>query len=70
MLHCLKRYKILDEIIHSIEKTMETWRTELRAGDKCLAAVKIQKATFLTICNSDDATQSHSQEMHRRIQTQ
>ena len=30
--NCLKMYKISDEIIKFIEKTMKTWKVELIAG--------------------------------------
>ena len=36
-------YKIPDEVIQFIEKTMDTWRVELTAGGKSLAAVKNQR---------------------------
>ena len=42
-------YKISDEIINLIEKTMKTWRVELRAGGKSIAEAKIQKG----ICQSN-----------------
>ena len=32
--HCLKIYKISDDVINFIEKTMKTWRVELTAGGK------------------------------------
>ena len=45
-LHCLKMYKILDEIRQFIEKTMETYRVELTAGGKSLAEVMIKQDIF------------------------
>ena len=42
IVHCVKMYKIPDEFIKFIEKTMETWRVELLAEQKSLAEVKIQ----------------------------
>ena len=36
-------YKLPDETIHFIKKTMETWRVELTARGKSLAEVKIQR---------------------------
>ena len=46
IIDCLKMYKISDEVINSIEKTMEHGRVELTAGEKSLAEVKIQKVIF------------------------
>ena len=43
---CLKKYKISNEIIKFIEKTMENWRVELTAGRKGLPEVKIQWDIF------------------------
>ena len=34
-------YKISDEVINFIEKTMQTWVVELTAGGKSLAEAKI-----------------------------
>ena len=39
-------YKISDEVINSIEKTMKTWRVELTAGGQSLAEGKIQRGMF------------------------
>ena len=36
-INCLKMYKISDEIINFIEKTMKTWKVELTAGERSLA---------------------------------
>ena len=62
----LKMYKI-SKVIRFIENTMENWRVELTAGGKSLTKVKIWRGIFqenvlspLTICNSHDATQSHT----------
>ena len=46
ILHCLKIYKIPDQIVQFIEKTMQNWRVELKAGRKSLAEVKIQRGIF------------------------
>ena len=46
MLYCLKMYKISDEVINIIEKTMKTRRVKLTAGRKSLAEVKIQRSIF------------------------
>ena len=42
----LKLYKISDEVIKFIEKTMKNWNVELTAGEKSLAEVKIQRGIF------------------------
>ena len=39
-------YKIPDQIVQFIEKTMQTWRVELTAGGQSLAEVKIQRGIF------------------------
>ena len=39
-------FKISDEVINFIEKTMKTWRVELTAGGKSLAEAKIQRGIF------------------------
>ena len=63
-------YKIPDEIIKIIEKTMETWRVELAARGKSLADperyIPRRCAIAITICNSYEATESRSQEMLSR----
>ena len=46
IINCLKRYKISDEVINFIEKTMKTWRVELTTGGRNLAAAKIQRGIF------------------------
>ena len=46
IIHCLKMYKISHEVIHFIEKTMQTWRVELTAGGRGLAETKIQRRIF------------------------
>ena len=45
MINCLKMYKIPDQIVQSIEKTMQIWKVELTAGQS-LAEVKIQRGIF------------------------
>ena len=42
---CIK-YLLPDEVIKFIEKTMETWRMELKAEEKSLREVKIQRGIF------------------------
>ena len=39
-------YKISDEVINFIDKTMKTWRVELRAAGRRLAEAKIQRGIF------------------------
>ena len=39
-------YKISDEVINFIEKTMKTWSVELTAGGRSLAEAKIQRVIF------------------------
>ena len=46
ILHCLKMYKIPDQVIQFIEKTMQTRRVELTAGEKSLAEVELQRGIF------------------------
>ena len=41
-----KMYKIPDQAIQFIEKTMETWRVELTVGGKSFVEVKIQRGIF------------------------
>ena len=44
ILHCLKKYKMPNQVIQFIETTMQTWRVVLTAGGKSLAEVKIKEA--------------------------
>ena len=46
MIDRLKMYKISDEVIKFIEKTMTNWRMKLTAGGKSLTEVKIHRETF------------------------
>ena len=46
IINCLKMYKISDEVINFIDKTMKTWRVELTAGGRRLAEAKIQRGIF------------------------
>ena len=46
IIKCLKMYKISDEVINFIEKTMQTWRMELTARGRSLAESKIQRGIF------------------------
>ena len=46
IIKCLKMYKISDEVINFIGKTMQTWRVDLTASGKSLAQVKIQRGIF------------------------
>ena len=74
ILHCFKTYKIPDKVKKFIEKTIETWKLKLTTGGKSLVEdperyIPRRCPITNTICNSDDdASQSHFQEMHRRIQ--
>ena len=60
-------YKISDEVKKFIEKIMKNRREELTAGEKKLnfgenpkRGVPRRYAITITICNSDDATESHA----------
>ena len=46
IINSLKMYKISDEVINFIDKTMKTWRVELTAGGRRLAEAKIQSGIF------------------------
>ena len=46
IINCLKMYKISDEVINFIEKTMKTLRVELTPGERSLAETKIQSGFF------------------------
>ena len=46
IVHCLKMYKILHQIVQFIEKTIQTWRVAFKAGGKSLPEVKIQRGIF------------------------
>ena len=46
IINSLKMYKISDEDIKFIDKTMKTWRVERTAGGKRLAEVKTQRGIF------------------------
>ena len=39
-------YKISNEIINFIEKTMKTWKVELTAGMRSFAEAKFQRGIF------------------------
>ena len=43
IINCFKMYKIPDEVINFIEKTMKTCKVELTAGGRSLAEAKIQR---------------------------
>ena len=45
IVNILKMYKILNEVINFIDKTMKTWRVKFTAGGR-LAEVKIQRGIF------------------------
>ena len=46
IINSLKMYKISDEVINFIDKTMKTWRVELTTGGRRLAEAKIQRGIF------------------------
>ena len=46
IINSLKMYKISDEVINFIDKTMKTWRVKLIAGGRRLAEAKIQRGIF------------------------
>ena len=46
VLHSFKMYKISDEAINFIDKTMKSWRVELTAGGRSLAVTQIQRGIF------------------------
>ena len=46
IINCHKMYKISHEVINFIEKTMKTWRVELRAARRSLAKAKTQRGIF------------------------
>ena len=37
ILHCLKMYKMPEQVIQFIDKTMDTWKVELTSKEKSLA---------------------------------
>ena len=67
-------YTISDEVIKFIEKTRGNWRVEVIPSERSLAEVKIQSGIFqggaisITICYSEDDTQSLIQVMCRWIE--
>ena len=46
IINCLKMYKISDEVINFIEKTVKTWRVELTAEGRSLVEANIQRGIF------------------------
>ena len=46
IIHNLKIYKIPDEVINFIKKTVKTWKVELSAGGRSLAEAKAQRGIF------------------------
>ena len=91
ILHCLKMYKIPDEVMQvsikstfqvsmvcsinyradhgNLESGFDRNRKRLIKGKDPERHIPGKCTITITICNSDDTTQSHSQEMHRWIQT-
>ena len=45
-INCLKMYKISNEVINFIEKTVKIWKVELTAGGRRLAEAKVQRGIF------------------------
>ena len=43
ILYCLKVYKISDQILQFIKKTIQTWRVKMTTGGQSLAIVEIQE---------------------------
>ena len=63
IINFLKLYKILDEVIQFIEKTMKNWSVELTAGETMISCgdnpervLPVWFAISTSICDSDDAT--------------
>ena len=48
-INCLKMYKISDEVINFIKKTMKTWKVELIVGDRNLTEAKVQRGISLLL---------------------
>ena len=76
IIHCLKMYKISREDINFIGQTMQTMESGADCRRKKLCWNKDPKRDFprrcaitLTIHNSHDATEPHTQKMRRRTQT-
>ena len=71
---CDKMYKISSEVIKFTENNMENWRVELKQEGKAYLNKNPKRdipgrCAITTICNSDDASQSHNQKIHWSIQT-
>ena len=69
-----KMYKISGEVIKFIGNTMQNWWVELISRGKSLTEVKTLErdlpgwyTILITFYNSNDATESHTSEMHRWI---
>ena len=70
IVHCLKMYKIPDEVIKFMENGIDSKRKKLSRSKDPKRHIPGRCTVTITLCNSDDATPSHSQEMQSRIQTQ
>ena len=46
IINSLKIFKISEEVINFIKKTMKTWKMELTAGGRSLAEAKVQRGIF------------------------
>ena len=74
--HCFKMNKMPDEVIKFIEKNNRNMVSRIDSRRKNLSRSEDPERYIpgwftitITICNSDNATQLHSQEMHIRTQT-
>ena len=68
----LKMYKIPGEIIKFIENKLvsrtDSWRKKLNWSENPERILAGRCAITIIICNSRDATQSHTYEIHKRLQ--
>ena len=65
-------FTISDKVINYITREMENWKVELTAGRQTHVEAKIKRSIFsrrliLATCYSNDDTESHIEEMHRRL---
>ena len=62
-------YKLPEEVIQFIAKTMETWRVELTADVNIQRYIPGRCTIIISNCNCDNATRSHSQDIARKDQS-
>ena len=62
----LELYKISDEVIKFIEKTMENWRVELTARGKSFAGSQIQRGIFQILWTIFEADEVGLKQMEQR----